>query len=116
MLQYFKLRRELQETKSIVSFETFDGFRVDISKKFLKKDPTTERWYFTKQVINIRTLKEETVITFIIFGEVYIAEQSLNRRGCDVALDNIITVQDLISFQELNKYRGTNHAEETYRS
>lgn len=116
MLYYFRLKKELQETNSIVSFETADGFRVDISKKFIKKDPISERWYFTKSASNIRTLKDQLTITYITFGEVYIIEQSTTRRPVGANLVDIIIVKDLISLQEVNQYRGAYHAEETYRS
>jgi len=116
MLQYFRLQAEIQSTKSIVSFLTFDGFRVDISKKFIKKDPVSERWYFLKNVPQFKTGEYITTKTFIVLGEVYIAEYNESSLGCDSLGNGILTVKDLVSFQELKTYRGTENAEETYRS
>ena len=54
MLQYFRLQAEIQSTKSIVSFLTFDGFRVDISKKFIKKDQLVKDGIFLKTFHNLK--------------------------------------------------------------
>ena len=116
MLQYFRLKNEIQSTNSIVSFSTFNNCRVDISKKFLKKDPVSERWYFTKNILNLETSELVSIKTFIILGEVYIAECKDPALECDALGNTILIVRDLVSFQELKTYRGTNNAEETYRS
>ena len=116
MLQYIRVKTELQETKTIVSFTTFDGVRVDISKKFLKKDLISNRWYFTKVAVNLRTDKVVTTKTYITLGEVYVVQCVEPIVDVDASGHLICSVTDLISFQEINKYRGTHNAEETYRS
>jgi len=119
MLIYFRLKHEIQETKHIVSFYTYEGIRVDISKKFLKKEPIglemSGRWYFTKRVYNLKTLEYSTVKTFINLGSIYVAECKEPLTASDIT-GLILTIQDIVSLQELNTYRGINHVEETYRS
>ena len=116
MLQYFKFEKEIQETKTIVSFRTFDGVRVDISKKFLKKDKLNNRWAFCKNVVNIRTNIWVLTKTHIVMGEVYVAQCSDKILSLESNGQPIYPVVDLVSYRELNKYRGTNNAEESYRS
>jgi len=116
MLQYFKFEKEIQETKTIVAFRTFDGVRVDISKKFLKKDKLNNTWAFCKNVVNIRTGVMVLTRTHITMGEVYIAQCPDKTFACEVDTQPIYPVVDLVSYRELNKYRGTNNAEESYRS
>lgn len=120
MLQYFRFEAEIQDTKTIVSFTTFDGVRVDISKKFLKHDKISNRWYFNKMVINPRTGNKVEVKTYITMGDVYIVqcpEQVAVGAFDDAGTPRYIySATDLISFQEVSAYRGTHNAEETYRS
>jgi len=120
MLQYFRFESEIQDTKTIVSFGTFDGVRVDISKKFLKKDKISNRWCFTKLVMNPRTGVKVEAKTYITLGDVYIVQcpEQLAVGAFDDAGKprHIYSATDLISFREVNAYRGIHNAEETYRS
>ena len=114
MLQLIRLKKELQETNSIVSFETFDGLRVDISKKFVKRD-SAGNLYFTKDVYFPLKDEVKTTLTRLVYGEVYVIEDN-GRFTTDGYGKPILSAVDLISFKEINNFRGTPDAEETYRS
>ena len=114
MLQLIRLRKELQEANSVVSFETFDGIRVDISKKFMKQD-SAGNWHFIKDVYSPLKDKVKTTVTRIVYGEVYVVEDT-GRFAADASGVQLISAVDLISFKEINMFRGKPDAEETYRS
>jgi len=103
MLQYFKFNTELQETNSVVSFKTTGDIRVDISKKFLRKDALNNRWTFVKPVMNPHAKTVVPTKTFIT-GEVYIVQCSESADSRDASGNTIYSATDLISFQEVNKY------------
>ena len=113
MLQYFRLKAQIQSTNTIVSFETSEGHRIDFSKKFLKKDSVSDRWYFTKPVLKPDNSVVDTVV-FIQYGEVYIAE--CKDGGLAANSEVIYAVQDIVNYNEVKNYRGTQDAEECYRS
>lgn len=114
MLQYFRLKQKLQETDSVVSFETTEGTRVDISKKFIKKDDVGN-YYFAKTVYSFKRKTTILTKTFVVMGAFYVCEcgepASFEADGAP-----IVRPTDLIGFKELNDARGKQDAEETYRS
>lgn len=114
MLHYFRLKSQLQNTNTVVTFETFHGTRVDFSKKFLKKDSVSNRWYFTKPVYNSFQRKTIDIVVYLNYGEVYIAE--CKDSGLDFESTPIQLVQDIVSLKEVNQYRGIPDAEDTNRS
>ena len=114
MLQYFRLKNQIQDTKTIVSFATFEDTRIDFSKKFLKKDSVSDRWYFTRSSVIRPDGTITKIVVFIQYGEVYIAECKDN--GLDFNLNTIFSVQDIINYEEAKAYRGTQDAENSYRS
>ena len=97
MLQIVRFQEVIQETKTVVSFMTYEGHRVDISKKFIKKADDTG-YYFTKK----SSIPEDVCITDLRPGRVYIIEAK--EAGMEADSKPILMVIDIIPFDEVEAY------------
>jgi hypothetical protein len=114
MLQVIKLKQILHESKSVVSIETYEGNRLDISKKFLKKTKG-DNYYFSKW----SPIEKEYVITYLYQEKTFIVELDERLTSVGVGIDNkaIYMVKDLIPLDQVLLYEKlSNLVRETPRS
>jgi len=97
MLQIVRFKELIQETNTVVSFETYEGHRVDISKKFVKKAADVG-YYFIKK----SSIPEDVCVTDLRPGRVYIIEAK--EAGMEADSKPILMVTDLITFDEAEAY------------
>ncbi len=100
MILYARFEKVIQETKTIVSFKTYSGHRVDISKKFIKK-LGSGNFYFSKALDELEV--GAASITNIHLDELYVLEVS-DKFALDAGSFPVPMVKDLIPFSEINEY------------
>jgi hypothetical protein len=100
MLKFVRFKKVIQDTKNLVSFETYESNRVDIAKKFLKKTPSGNNYYFEKDHSKLFVFKP--TLTYVYLDKVYIIEAI--EGGSTMDGRPILIVKDLLSFTEVDLY------------
>ncbi len=103
MLQIMQFNKCLQESQSVISFETYEGHRVDVSKRFIRSHliddlANSPYWVFSKN----RDFKNSDAI--IKLDEVYIVECRDIAVGVDTENKPILIIKDILPYHYIQAY------------
>lgn len=102
MIYVVKLVSIELETKHIVSFRTAANIRVDISKRFLKKNGITGRWSTKKSFLDYVANKETEATIDIILGDWYLIETTDFAKAGEADLKPIISPKTILPLAALD--------------
>jgi hypothetical protein len=101
MLQVVRFKKEIDlGSKSVIAFETYEGNRVDVSKKFIKAVPVFDGWHFTK----VSPLLNAPITTTIVLNEPYIIETQDLIKGSTVDKKPVLVVKDIMRVFNIVRY------------
>jgi len=94
MLQIMRFKALIDETRSIVSLETHNGHRVDVSKKFIRR-LNSDQVYFVKDGNEI----------LIVYDNLYIVECTYNAHALDPIGNPILMIRDILPYSYVMMYK-----------